>query len=226
MNNMRKKINNIFNWITLCCLLGCFLSLPNSTTAGGKLTAEDLKRLPEICLYTYYGIFAGKDYGTMIGSGGIVKRKNKSPEHKKLYNYYIKYGPDLLHMHHYCTALKSLREAFSSCGTSKLCKEGKIKSAIGDFNYILSKSKKDFILRPFLFEKAGDYHLLLGNNMNAIQMYQSAIKENPKYVPGYISLYHLFKALNDHENAGKAIDYGLRFSPDSKDLLNLKAGNK
>ncbi|MCF6246271.1 MAG: hypothetical protein L3J69_02810 [Desulfobacula sp.] len=203
------------------CLVILALIIPfiliEDTFAIDKQALNEIGPLPDFCKYTADSYFKGKSIFSVLET--IDKTKNKNKAYKKLYKYYKKFGTDMIHMHHYCRGMTKYNNAFE-CSTEQ-CRKQKIESAIREMEYLLKNTKKK--LWPVFLHNQGQWFLQLNEPMKAMNVFMKAVKTNPRYVKGYISLYSLFLSLNDETRARNILKLGLKYSPSSKALMKLKA---
>ncbi len=134
-----------------------------------------------------------------------VKFANKFPKGDQLRK---KYGPGWNHMHHYCWALVDLQN-------------GHPDQAIGNLDYVLSKSSRTFRLRPMVLLKKA---LILTANQQyseAISVYGELIKIKPESENGWIGLANLLLILGDKNGAMKVAKQGLKRIPNSEKLKSF-----
>ena len=176
----------------LLLTLGFVYSL--NVFAAYAIRSNEVLLLPPGCFGLSPGNFEPDAYK-------IVKTKRKGP----------KLGP---HMQHFCHGKKSVIRADRNFGT----KEGRnnLQTAIAEFNYVLKHTAAD--------NKNGRYNAYLAITSvekakvlrrlkitaEAMQMYQQAIKYNPKLTQAYAGLSDLYKARGMNDEAREILELGLK----------------
>lgn len=122
-----------------------------------------------------------------------------------------------MHMHHYCSGLRFLNRAYSAMG-NKPDMNYKLGVAINNFNYVLSHTKEDYVMRGEVHVDKARALKLLGKKAEAVAEFNKALR----YEVGSPDVY---QALSDHylevNNKAKALEMateGMRRYPDSKGL--------
>lgn len=125
-------------------------------------------------------------------------------------------------MHHHCWGLIRFRRS-EQLGVPPVVRRGLLRHAIGDFEFVTKSMPRDFIMAPEIFTYTGRAHLLLNESGLAERAFINARKAKPDYWPAY-SWWSTYLINNGRrEEARELIEEGLRHSPDSKVLLNLRA---
>jgi len=122
-----------------------------------------------------------------------------------------------MHMHHYCSGLRFLNRAYSAMG-NKPDMNYKLGVAINNFNYVLSHTKEDYVMRGEVHVDKARALKLLGKKAEAVAEFNKALR----YEIGSPDVY---QALSDHylevNNKAKALEMateGMRRYPDSRGL--------
>ena len=159
------------------------------------------KELPAICVYM--GPISRAKLGTQTRAK--LKKWNRLRE---------KYGADWEHMHHYCWALIDIQGNLYS-------------QAIGNFDYVLSASKRSFKLRPLVLQKKAQLLLITPNKyFESIKTLNELITVSPRSEWGYIMLAQAYRNTGQNDAAEKIIKIGLKNIPKSKSLRKLKKNLK
>lgn len=168
------------------------LFIPDLVYSGSyshQFIEEKIKRneLPKVCAY--------------MGVG----RKEHTSQGKR---YREKFGPDWIHMHHYCWALADLQQ-------------GKPGQAIDNLNYVLRNSKRTFKLRPMVLKQKADILMMNQEYTSAVSVYTELIEIRPDSDLGYVGLANIFLLLGDKPRARKIAQQGLTLIPNSKQLQSF-----
>lgn len=76
--------------------------------------------------------------------------------------------------------------------------------------------------RPESHYNLGSIYMERGDTAAAEQAYRQALKLQPDFVPAYVNLADMYRALGREDDAAKAIDEGLRAVPGNASLLHAK----
>ena len=130
------------------------------------------------------------------------------------------FGEMWQHMHHYCFALNFVNRANQALDNPQKRKFN-LQRSITNFDYILNRADKSFVLLPEANLKKGQVLLKQGKMAGAIALFNQAIAVKPDYTPAYASLSDYYKRLDNLEEARKVLEEGLKHKPKSK-LLKKK----
>ena len=197
---MRKTATN--NLRTLLLALGLVYTLDVAAAAAYAIRSDEVLLLPPSCFHLSSGNFEPDAYR-------LISTKRKGPV----------LGP---HMQHFCHGEKSVIRANNNFGTEE--ERNNLQTAIGEFNYVLSHTATD--------NKNGRYNNYLAitstekakvlqrlkMTTEAMQMYQQAIKYNPKLTQAYAGFSDLYKAQGMNDEAREMLELGLKRVPKSKSL--------
>jgi len=128
---------------------------------------------------------------------------------------------DAANMNHLCPGLNALNDAQRSFGDSTR-KGWALSQAIDHLSYTLRHPNPSHPLRPMVLVKRGNAYELQGNISKAITDYSTAVRVNPKFLQGYVSLSNAYVKLGDKKSALNALDEGLKANPDSKPLQSRR----
>lgn len=185
--------------------------LPVSMPAYGQIAgyptnvesydSREVAMLPRYCLYT-------QNFRDRVPGG------NNEVEIKR---HYALLGPAFHSLHHYCWGLMKFNRA-TVLARTPIDRANNLKSAIGEFDYVLSRAPQDFVLLPEILTKKGEVLLRLGQTAQGVQVLQRAIEIKPDYWPPYADLSDHFVKSGDLAKANELLDTALSFAPDSKSL--------
>ncbi len=126
------------------------------------------------------------------------------------------YGPDYMHVHHYCVGLNSLSRYYRSADPKK--KEEYLRTAMAQWDYMLSHAKpSSHHYWNYYFQK-GSTLLLMRRSAEAIKEFQSALAHKPDASEVYLKLADIYKGQNKPKDALEIIAEALRRAPDVKIL--------
>ncbi len=118
------------------------------------------------------------------------------------------YGPTWNHLHHFCWALVDARKGYPY-------------QAIGNLDYVITRSAADFPLLPMvLLQKAT---ILSVNNKysDALEVYKEILNIKPDHEQAYLGMANIFIMQGDKKTAHVIVRQGLIHLPDSKKLKAL-----
>jgi hypothetical protein len=121
-------------------------------------------------------------------------------------------------MHHYCWALVGLHRA-QAAGVPPLTRKWLVKNAVDDYQFVIRNSTPDFVMLPEVFTRMGEAQLLMGEAGSAYGSFVRAREIKPDYWPPYVRWAEVLIKLNKKGEAKKLLEEGLRYSPNSKPLL-------
>lgn len=122
-------------------------------------------------------------------------------------------------LHHYCWGLAKIYRSHT-IGITEQQRDFLLNSAIGEIDYVLVQSPKDFILRPELLTKQGSILLMLKKHQKAEDKLRSAIREKADYWPPYGYLADIYLEQGNPIKARSILENGLKIAPNAKGLKN------
>jgi hypothetical protein len=129
-------------------------------------------------------------------------------------NYWVgSMGETFWAMHHYCWALIRMNRA-KQIGLPGFMREGHIKGALADYEYVLNNAAPGFPLAPEVLTKLGDAHLLLGATGAAMDAYARARQLKPDYWPPYMAWAEVLVKIGKRQEAIALVDEVLKLQPD------------
>ena len=102
-----------------------------------------------------------------------------------------KFGPDFIHMHHYCGGLHSINLSFKELDKAKY--KHILEIAIKEMRTVQHEFSANFIMQPKIQYDLGQIYEKLGEDGFALRAYQESIKLNPKNAPPYKAISDLYK---------------------------------
>ena len=146
-----------------------------------------------------------------------IRYKQKCKKAIKKFEAYGDRGASHIHMHHYCGGLLMLSRLKRGVGE----RSALLKTAEGEFGYVIRHSSQNFILMPEILMNMGKTQKLMGNDVEAIRNFFEAIKLKRNYTPAYLHLANVYMEKNDYANALKTVKMGLKYSPDEPRLKQI-----
>jgi Flp pilus assembly protein TadD len=121
-------------------------------------------------------------------------------------------GPTFHAMHHYCTGLMSTNRAVF-LATNAQTKAAYLQSSIREFDYVIDRAPRDFILLPEILTKKGENLIRLGEGPTGAMHLSRAIDLKPDYWPPYAALSDYYKQVGELSNARDLLRKALSFAP-------------
>lgn len=163
--------------------------------AGHTPTTAELSLLPPFCQ--------------------VKLNPNSSSADIKLYS--GKIGPDWLHIHHYCGALKFINRYKSSLA-NKTDQVFYLQSAMSEFEYMFGHSAPTFWMRPEMHVQKGKLLAAAKRNVEAVSEFEQALQDNPSYVEAYVALSDLYKNTGQQLKSITAVEQALQLTPNNKSI--------
>lgn len=121
-------------------------------------------------------------------------------------------------IHHLCKGLNHVNQTVINSNHDK--RQHHAKAGIGEFTYVIEhKNNNSFPLKAYVLTNRAKLYGVLGENQKAIEDFNAALNENPKFDKVYFELAEFYKKNNKVDQARRIILDGLERIPDSK-LLN------
>jgi len=190
------------NKLKILLFLAVGLVLSQTVAAEYAIRSNEVMLLPPSCFGLSSGNFEPDAYK-------LISTKRKGPS----------LGP---HMQHFCHGEKFVIRANNNLGTGE--ERNYLQKAIAEFDYVLLHTATD--------NKNGRYNRYLAitstekakvlqrlkMSAEAMQMFQQAIKYNPKLSQAYAGLSDIYKDQGMKDEARKILEMGLKRIPKSKSL--------
>lgn len=128
-------------------------------------------------------------------------------------------GNSFWHIHHHCWALINVRRAQAPLVPAER-KRALYQEALGDFQYVVQNSPKDFVLLPEIFTWMGRVQAYL-KQPQAAESFARARVQKPDYWPAYFHMAEFLKANGKPAEALQVVRAGLQQAPGTKSLLML-----
>jgi tetratricopeptide (TPR) repeat protein len=120
-------------------------------------------------------------------------------------------------MHHYCWGLMKTNRA-TLLAKSAYTRQFYLNSAVSEFDYVLERVSKDFILLPEVLTKKGENLVRLGKGPAAMFVLERAAEVKPDYWPSWAQMADYYKDTGDTRKAREVLEQALSFSPDAAAL--------
>jgi tetratricopeptide (TPR) repeat protein len=126
-------------------------------------------------------------------------------------------GPGFTALHHYCWGLIKASRA-GRPGLEKQVRNGLYGSAIEECNYVLRNSPPDFVLRPEVLLRAGQWSAAAEAYARALEYFEESIQAKPDYWPPYLEIANVNLGLRRRQHAIDALERGLKVMPQQEQL--------
>lgn len=126
-------------------------------------------------------------------------------------------GKSFWHMHHYCWALLNMRRA-DLVARSAQERKGLRGEAVGDIEYVIKNSPRNFVLLPEILTTLGGVQILQANASAAADAFQQARDLKPDYWPAYSDWAQFLIKSGQKAQAKQLVKTGLEHVPDAKVL--------
>lgn len=187
----------------LAILILALASTAASAQKPDAITAGEMARLPVYCPDTQ-----GFNYGD--------KYYNTSPRAA----YWVSFmGETFWAFHHYCWGMIRMYRS-QTPGMLPVLKEGWLKGAIGDFEYVLRFSTPRFIMLPEVYLRIGEAYVALKNFALAEEAFANSRAAKADYWPPYVRWAESLVNQKRTKEAKAHLEDGLRIMPREKILLD------
>jgi tetratricopeptide (TPR) repeat protein len=120
-------------------------------------------------------------------------------------------------LHHYCWGLIKMRRA-EAIGIHPVIRQGMIRNAIADYDYVLIHGSPDFVLRPEILLRRGEALLRINDVGGALESFEGAVRQRPDYWPAYVRWAEFLISVKKPKDAQAFLERGLVHAPDSPQL--------
>lgn len=138
-------------------------------------------------------------------------------EHPEVAPWVGMFGPDWIHMHHYCAALLWQKKASLSLADKKR-RDGMLQTALSEIAYVERAVSPTFVFRGEMATVKGDALAQLNQPQIALLAYRQAIESDPAYANAYVRLGALQAKMGEREAALATVTQGLQLTAGSKAL--------
>jgi len=188
------------------CLFGT-MPLPASATGPGPRANPNGVTWGELALLPVYCKDAN---GIVWGDASFNRSPNATYWEGVL-------GEDFWHLHHYCYALANLRRA-QAPGVDPIRKKFLLGKVLGDYQYMVRNSRREFVLLPEIMVRIGDVQWMLGNQSEALNVYMDAVQLKPDYGHAYVRWAETLQSVKLTSQATEVLERGLKSAPQSPEV--------
>lgn len=128
------------------------------------------------------------------------------------------YGGEFRHFHHYCWGLNTENNAARI--SDKYLKESKLKYAVQDLDYSITRSRNEFVFMPDMLIAKARILSKLNRYGEAVGVLLKLIEIKPDYVISYRDLSTYYEKIGLKDKAITTLGDGLKVAPESKLLRN------
>ncbi len=197
MTNLRAR--NSFSKFFFSSLVSGYVFLVNPSFSeidlmSTHLSVAEVRLLPEVC------------YVRIIDGQGSVRYK----EFERMY------GPDLLHVHHYCYGLTYINRSFKAMPTHD--RKYLLEGAVGQIDYVITHAQPNFSLLTDVYLDKARVLNMLNRTGEALTAVNKSIEINPKQNRAYLLAIDIYKGINQTDKSLALASEGLRHLPDSTAL--------
>lgn len=132
------------------------------------------------------------------------------------------FGSTVQHIHHYCYGQVAMMRARNRLSLTPAQRTFYWQAAVNEFTYVIERAPIDFVLLPEVAFRRGTSYVALGALRDAMADFQLSIKVYPKYFPAHAAIARLYMKDGKNDLAQRAVEDGLRDSPNAQELLDLK----
>jgi tetratricopeptide (TPR) repeat protein len=98
-----------------------------------------------------------------------------------------------------------------------------VADAINEFDYVIERSPRDFILLPEILTRKGMNMIQLGMGPQAVAQFEQAVELKPDYWPPYVSIADFYAGVGERAKAIEVLERGLKAAPDAAALIRRRA---
>jgi tetratricopeptide (TPR) repeat protein len=150
------------------------------------LTAAEKVQLPEYCRHTQSYFEDGREYQRWIDRLGF----------------------GFSAMHHYCWGIIKAYRATTVAAQTQF-RNALLADAIREIEFVAPRIPEDFLLRPEVLLRGGQWSALLEDYARALDYFESSIKVKPDYWPPYLEIANVNLAIRRRQHAIDALRRGL-----------------
>lgn len=181
----------------LLALVFCLASLSAWAQKPTGITEGEMALLPPYCPDTQLFRYGDRTTNPSPNAPGWIARM----------------GETFWAMHHYCWALIRMNRA-KQFGASAPMRDGQIRAAVADYEYVLANEKPGFPLTPEVLTRLGEAHLALGATGPAMEALARARQIKPDYWPPYVAWADVLVGIGKRKEALSLVEQVIRLVPD------------
>ena len=160
--------------------------------------SREIALLPPYCKYT-------QDYRDKVPGGN---------DGSQIERWKVVLGPTYEHMHHYCWGLMKTNRGVLLARTEQ-ARSYYLSDAVTEFDYVIARSPRDFILLPEMLSRKGENLVRLGRGGAAVVSFELALQAKADYWPPYAHMSDYYKNLGEPDKAREILERGLVAVPDA-----------
>lgn len=126
-------------------------------------------------------------------------------------------GPAFLHLHHYCFGLMKAHRGVLLARDPQV-RQFYLRESLREFDYVLERAPRDFVLLPEILTKKGENLLKLDRAPVAIFEFERAVELKPDYWPAFAQMSDYYRRIGDLDKARETLHRGLKAAPDTPAL--------
>ena len=180
--------------------------LNSHSLVNGPYDARELAMLPRFCNHT--------QLIRMFAPGGSDKNE--------IARWTGVFGDSFQHLHHYCWGLMKSNRA-NLLARDPSVRQFFLNDAVGEYDYVIDRVPKDFILLPEILYKKADNLFRLGRAPVAIFHLERAIELKPDYWPPYAAIADHYKEVGQTAKSREILEAGLAAAPGTPALTRRLA---
>lgn len=127
------------------------------------------------------------------------------------------FGPDWVHIHHYCFGLNFANRYYRNYG-NRIAQADAMKQALDNYDYVLSHATPSFGMRAEIGTQKARLLAAANRRAEAISALETAIRNQAGYAPAYAALSDLYRDSGQKASALAKVEQGLEQSPQDKPL--------
>jgi tetratricopeptide (TPR) repeat protein len=167
---------------------------------------REMYMLPEFCKYT-------QDFRDRVPGGNDRGQQARWAELM---------GPVFVHLHHYCWALMATNRANFMSRTPQE-RQHNLFDSLGDFDYVIQRSPKDFGLLPEIYTHKGENLLQMERVSDGMAALEHAIELKSEYWEAYAAISDYYRNKGQLGKAREWAEKGLAVAPGTMPLTRRLA---
>lgn len=159
-----------------------------------RLSAAEWDQLPEYCRYTE-----------------MWRTHEDLPTYRE---WRSRLGPAFDGMHHYCFGIvKGYRASSPALAGQSQHRTALLGSAIDEIEFVLRSAPEDFVLRPEVLLRGGQFAARLEAYPRALEYFEASIKAKTDYWPPYLEIANVNLKIGRRQHAVEVLERGLIMMP-------------
>jgi hypothetical protein len=201
------RLQKLFGGLMFLTLLGwqpppaSAQMIPGYADDVRRMDKRDLALLPPYCKYT-------QDFREKVEGGN---------DRLETERWQATLGSAFHHLHHYCYGLMKANRAVLLAREERV-RRFYLNDAIAEFDYVIDRSTKDFVLLPEILARRGQMQFKLGQAVFGQQSLEMAIAIKPDYWLPYAVAGEFYATSGDRNRSRDWLTRGLSNAPNSAEL--------